>query len=45
MMAVIGNRVRSRPMENAVCFTYMLIVALFRRRKTVQVEELNALKN
>jgi hypothetical protein len=23
MMAVTGNRMRSRPMENAVCFTYM----------------------
>jgi hypothetical protein len=22
MMAVIGNRMRTRPMENAACFTY-----------------------
>jgi hypothetical protein len=30
MMAVIGNRVRSRPMENAVCFTCMHILRILK---------------
>jgi hypothetical protein len=29
IMLLIGNSVRSRPMENAVCFTYTLHVSKF----------------